>query len=412
MLGLYLAVYYLRPNLWVPFLQFRLQLYLGALAIIVIVYHYLAEKPSEKVDNINIIFLLFIFVLIFSKVLTGWLGGSVAVLYKMLPVIVGFYMVLITCTTKSRWEGIVLLLILLTSFMAWQACIQIQTGMAIGELEPRMRAAIDEDGNRIYKPQAIWWGIFRDPNDLGMAFAVTLPLIMNKIHQYKIIYILFLSVILAGVFYTNSRGTLLGAIVGLGLFYILRKRSITGLIMAGLVGSLIVLYGPSRMGEISTTDSSSMSRLEAWYVGLQLFKSNPLFGVGTDSFTDYHHLTAHNTYVLLLAEVGFVGLLLFTMLITTPLYVSLRTIYQTNDDVERSNLAAITSSFTSLCFTILFISRPYVLLPYLYGALNIAYLRINQKKQLAKFSAHLKLKYMILLVISQIILFYLMTKLL
>ncbi len=413
-LGLYLTVYYLRPQNWVtPLLEYRLQFYLGSIAFIVIIFHYLTVKKidsKEKTDNFNLMFLSFIIVLIFSKVLTGWLGGSFAVFYRMLPTIVGFYMVSITCTTISRWNNIVFLLILLTSFIALQACIQIETGTAIGGLKPGFRAGINEDGYRILLPQAKWWGILRDPNDLGMALTAVLPFMFNKIHQNKILYIPPLVVTLAAIYFTNSRGTILGTIVAIGLFYVLRKRSLKGLIVAGIIGALILILGPSRVNDIGTGDSSTQSRLEAWYVGFQLFKANPFFGVGTDTFNDYHNLTAHNTYVLLLAETGFIGLSLFTIVMGIPLYSAFRIIYEIDNDAERSDLAATTSSLGALCFTIIFISRPYILQPYLYSVLTISYLRIKEHDRFVRFISGVKLKYIIGAVVGQIILFYAMVR--
>ena len=409
-LGLYLTVYYLRPQNWFTYLlDYRLQFYLGIIGFIVIIFHYLTIKKidlKEKTDSYNIIFLAFIIVLIFSKILTGWLGGSVAVFYLMLPTIVGFYLVSITCTTISRWDNVVFYLILLTSFISLQACIQIQTGTAIGGLEPALRAGLDEDGNRILTPQARWWGILRDPNDMGMALTAVLPFLFDKIHQTKILYLAPLILTFAAIYFTNSRGTILGTLVAIGLFYVLRKRSLKGLIMAAIIGVLVLAMGPSRVSDISAGDSSSQSRLEAWYVGIQLFKSNPFFGVGTYNFNDYHNLTAHNTYVLLLAETGFIGLFLFTLVVGVPLYTALRIIYEVDDDVERSNLAAATSSLGALCFTIIFISRPYILQPYLYSILTISYLRIKERERFIHHVSKIKIKYVIGVVLGEILLFY------
>jgi O-antigen ligase len=48
-----------------------------------------------------------------------------------------------------------------------------------------------------------------------------------------------------------------------------------------------------------------------------MFQSHPLFGVGPDMYSDYHHLTAHNSFVLILAETGIVG---FTLWLAFVLY--------------------------------------------------------------------------------------------
>jgi O-antigen ligase len=61
--------------------------------------------------------------------------------------------------------------------------------------------------------------------------------------------------------------------------------------------------------EFSTQEQSASQRIDAWYDGLQMFRGQPLFGVGYGAFTDHHPLTAHNSFVLCFAELGLFGLL-------------------------------------------------------------------------------------------------------
>jgi hypothetical protein len=50
-----------------------------------------------------------------------------------------------------------------------------------------------------------------------------------------------------------------------------------------------------------------------------MFKSAPLFGVGFGRFTDFHDITAHNSFVLCLAELGLVGSTIWIALLVTTL---------------------------------------------------------------------------------------------
>ena len=64
--------------------------------------------------------------------------------------------------------------------------------------------------------------------------------------------------------------------------------------------------------------SNGADRLEAWANGLEMFKSAPLFGIGFNGFTDLYEITAHNSFVLCLAELGLLGSTLWlAMLVTT-----------------------------------------------------------------------------------------------
>jgi O-antigen ligase len=85
---------------------------------------------------------------------------------------------------------------------------------------------------------------------------------------------------------------------------------VTALVLSsfGLMGLMLM---PSRMQELDVDESSAFGRVDAWYEGLHMFMSHPLFGVGAGNFTDYNELTAHNSLVLVLAETGFFGYILW-----------------------------------------------------------------------------------------------------
>ena len=67
----------------------------------------------------------------------------------------------------------------------------------------------------------------------------------------------------------------------------------------------------SRLDTISPGEESAHGRVEAWYEGMQMVKENPVFGVGFGLFSDHHKRTAHNSYVLVLAEQGVPGYFLW-----------------------------------------------------------------------------------------------------
>jgi O-antigen ligase len=73
----------------------------------------------------------------------------------------------------------------------------------------------------------------------------------------------------------------------------------------------------------ANAEVSTLQRYEAWAAGLDMFKHSPLWGVGARMFSDHHYLTAHNSFVLTLAEMGVVGMWLFVTLI----YLSIKTLY-------------------------------------------------------------------------------------
>ncbi len=118
---------------------------------------------------------------------------------------------------------------------------------------------------------------------------------------------------------TQSRGGLVAAMLVPGV-YIVRRYGIAAIIPAAML-AIPVLLLTGRSG--SNADMSTTLRYEAWAAGLDMFKHSPVFGVGARMFTDHHYLTAHNSYVLTLAELGIVGMFLFMALI----YLCIKTLW-------------------------------------------------------------------------------------
>lgn len=125
--------------------------------------------------------------------------------------------------------------------------------------------------------------------------------------------------ILATVVLTKSRGGLIAAMLVPGV-YVVRRFGFAAIIPAVLLAVPVLLLG-GRGG--SSAEMSTIQRYEAWAAGLDMFKQSPIYGVGARMFTDHHYLTAHNSYVLTLGELGVVGMFLFVTLI----YLCIKTLY-------------------------------------------------------------------------------------
>jgi O-antigen ligase len=126
------------------------------------------------------------------------------------------------------------------------------------------------------------------------------------------------ALLLATVLLTRSRGGLVAAMLVPGV-YVIRRWGLVALLPVAFIAIPVLVLG-GRAG--SAVSASTMLRYEAWATGLDMFERHPLFGVGTRRFSDHHFLTAHNSYVLTLAELGFVGMVLFMALV----YLSIKTL--------------------------------------------------------------------------------------
>ena len=117
--------------------------------------------------------------------------------------------------------------------------------------------------------------------------------------------------VLLCVIYTQSRGGMLAFLAVLGVYFV--RRYGIKYILLGAVALLPLMTLGGRGGEAA--EASTEGRYEAWYAGLQMLKSDPVFGVGYGQFTEYHHLTAHNSHVLAAAELGLLGVVLWFALL-------------------------------------------------------------------------------------------------
>jgi len=228
-----------------------------------------------------------------------------------------------------------------------------------------------------------WIGIFNDPNDLALSFVVAVGFLIPFVFIRKNLFLRLINFALIvllsyGIFLTNSRGGMLALLATAFSFFIIKTRKIIiGSILGGTLASIILFLGPSRMTTIDSAEESAANRLDLWYEGLQLFRYNPVFGVGHNMFGDFLPLTAHNTYVLILAELGFVGLF-FWMAFIYLSFINLNKISKLKLNCMNYSMG-IQSALVGYCTASFFLSRAYIIIPYMLFAFSGAYISLNSK---------------------------------
>jgi probable O-glycosylation ligase (exosortase A-associated) len=188
---------------------------------------------------------------------------------------------------------------------------------------------------KIYGPEKSMLG---DNNDFGLALNMTIPFFFflaqseSKPWLKRVFWCLFLMAI-PTVFFTYSRGALMGLVAVLGLMLLRLKQRIV-LVPVALLGIVFAMLfapaswkermDPTREGAI---DKSAESRFNAWTFAWRLTMDYPLAGGGFDTFTpelfnryaphptDVHG--PHSIYFGILAEHGFIGLLLYLALVVS-----------------------------------------------------------------------------------------------
>ncbi|MCX5747549.1 MAG: O-antigen ligase family protein [Proteobacteria bacterium] len=167
-------------------------------------------------------------------------------------------------------------------------------------------------------------GELNDPNEVSLVistcgFSMLIAFMLRRHSAPRMVMLGgAVTLVLWTVMMTESRGGLVTAMIVPGV-YLVRKYGPRALIFAAAV-ALPILSMSGRSGE--SADESTQLRYEAWSAGLQMVHQNPLFGVGPKQFANHHFITAHNSYVLVLAELGFIGLFLFM----SVLYITTKTL--------------------------------------------------------------------------------------
>ena len=160
-----------------------------------------------------------------------------------------------------------------------------------------------------------WRGLLADPNDLSLAIgtALTFAFAIHASTKNALRHLLVagsMALVVYCVIQTSSRG---GVLIVLTVFatYFVRRFGPKGLIVAVVMASPLLLLG-GREGE--EAEASALERTGALYEGIDFFRHSPLFGLGYGQFTENYFITAHNSYLLSAAELGFPGFLLWITL--------------------------------------------------------------------------------------------------
>src|SRR6185503_3560738 len=141
----------------------------------------------------------------------------------------------------------------------------------------------------------------------------------------------------------------------------------------------IVLFFAMGGGDSGRVDAaaSTEERYEAWATGIQMFRDSPLFGVGNGQFVEHHYLTAHNSYVLALAELGLVGMFLWGavlyLTVKIPLVALIRYHGREEAAVARAWALGLLSALGGLLVGIFFLSFSWHLVFWAYVGLSGAF---------------------------------------
>jgi O-antigen ligase len=204
----------------------------------------------------------------------------------------------------------------------------------VGSITPAAKERFTTDG-----------AIYLNANDLGLVFALTLPIAWFLQQRaggvVRVIARLYLIVGPGALILTAARGALLAGVVGLSIIPLTARRSpvrslaLTTLVL-GIPMLVIALLAPDALVDrLKSIDDefrggTLTGRTEIWKAGLQILPERPFVGIGTGAYptavaqTTSRPLVAHNALIGVLVERGVLGLLAFTMLLASCAWLIVR----------------------------------------------------------------------------------------
>lgn len=333
----------------------------------VTIYFYSVIVGNEKWETTDTFMTGIYIAILLSHITHFYLEGLLESFNGFLPIYLGYLIVAHSIKSHKQANITFWSIVISSLFIVAEGYLQFKNGISYFGIEPVIQHT-DVDGVRSIDTRIQWLGPFSDPNDLALLFVASIPFLLSKSLKFRIFPIICLFALVYGVYITNSRGGVLAALSAVVSYFIIKYRSIKGAILGGTLGLVIFLLGPSRVANISASEDSAAGRIESWYSGYQMFKSSPLFGVGQGMFTDFHHLTAHNSFVLVMAELGLFGLFFFVGIYWLAYKLLVSHLSDKNSwerDSECHDLIVSTSAgLTGILVAMFFLSRSYILMPY------------------------------------------------
>jgi O-antigen ligase len=255
-----------------------------------------------------------------SQVANGWLGGVLDSWRTFLPSAAVFFFIVVNVTTVRRLKVVALAVVASCAGVAVEALCGYYAGFQgdMFVLHNNLYTPQEEVVGQLLRIRGA--GFLSDPNDLGQILLIALPLAFiawrrgHAIANFVIVLVPS-ALLLWTAYLTHSRGGLI-ALAAIALMAARKKLGTSAsavLAVVFILGMLALDFTGGR--GISAADGAD--RLEAWANGLEMFKVSPLFGIGFNNFTDFNEITAHNSFVLCLAELGILGSTLWMALLVT-----------------------------------------------------------------------------------------------
>ena len=243
---------------------------------------------------------------------------------------------------KQTLAFVVLMGIILTLQGAWQS--HYGVGWAhqglhsdAALIEQKSLYCFEQFGTRTF-----WIGDWDGPNVLSLVYLIGIPFCLEYSTRkgsglfFRFLSFAALATLCYGIFLTNSRGGFLAMACMAGLFIMMRFGVRYLPVMLILALPLLLVFAPARMKTMNSNESSAHERTWLWEQGLNMTRSNPVFGIGKGQFAKHAGLIAHNNFISSMAETGLPGLFVYCSIVYLTLK-SMYSVYKNTASVARTS---------------------------------------------------------------------------
>jgi O-antigen ligase len=238
-----------------------------------------------------------------SHVAHTYFGGMITAFTEVGKIVIFYFLIVAIIDSKEKIKIMGKMLVLTATFMAVGGMLQYYRGFGFGGAAPFIEGGV---------VRVVGYGIFGDPNDLALFLAMSFPFALAFLFERKgffsmvLISICSLTMVWA-TWLTNSRGGMFAFFVATIMFFRRRVKGFKWIFISLVITALILTFLPSRFTD-RLLDISNQERVYFWGIGNQLFKQNPIFGVGYGMFPEYADWrSAHSSFVNCYADLGLFG---------------------------------------------------------------------------------------------------------
>lgn len=355
----YCVLLFIRPSDWVAaVLNWPLEAWVVTLSLIFgIVRYKTSEYPHRGGLGVMVAMLVGWVVCVFlSNAVHGNMSDAVTftIDFGKRALVATMFWLVIDSTRKMRWFSVVFVVVI--AALGWQGIYMVEHGYGWA-------------GQPMYWGGRIRWiGMWDGANVLSLIFVTAIPFVLEMVlgpwpFIGRIVAAASGGLILTGMGYAASRGAGQALVLVL-LFYFKKRLGAIGFGIGGVAVLGLLLVAPARFTHLETDDGSidaesSNERIDMWAQGLEMFKYNPVFGIGKGRYASYTgSLIAHNAFIQNLGETGFVGVTLWLGLIYYPIK-RLRKVLEYEESLSphlRSMARAVLLSFVGYLAASMFIS--------------------------------------------------------